>query len=235
MIYRLYFSTASLFIFLYLLLLLGCGAAVIPALDYRTGAEIVTLSTNVSISVVKSDQGLSGNGILAFRRPDQLHLVILSPFGTTLMEMYLKGEQITVVYPGSSIGYVGKISDLPPNELIHGLRLFQWVLDVKPSDIKLFDGVIEKITFSDSTEKIKYKNGLVIFKKISTGEEVYYSDYSVISGVPLPNTFELLFENKERIRLVLDEPEVNSDLEDAVFNPLLNGINILPISELPAN
>ncbi|HEY3415955.1 MAG TPA: outer membrane lipoprotein LolB, partial [Armatimonadota bacterium] len=91
--------------FLYLMtvagLLLSSGCAITPhvALDYTPGVVVETLSSSVSLSIHTTDRSMGGHGYLVFRRPDQLHLVVLSPFGTTMLEAFALGEQITLVYP----------------------------------------------------------------------------------------------------------------------------------------
>ena len=62
-----------------LLLLTACSTAR-PILDYNPEATLETLSAAVSMSVVTADNGMSGSGFMIYRRPDQLHLVLLSPF-----------------------------------------------------------------------------------------------------------------------------------------------------------
>jgi len=214
-----------------LLLLTACSTAR-PILNYTPGATLDTLSAAVSMSVVTADNGMSGSGFMVYRRPDQLHLVLLSPFGTTLMEIFSQGEQVTLLYPGSSIAYVGTIADLPAKGGLQGWRLMRWVMDAAPAPSSALNGTVERPGVQGLPEKVTYENGLVVSKSTADGEQVYYSRYSVAGGVPFAAELELRNAREDRIRIVLDEPEVNSPLEEAVFQPRLEGFRILPLSQL---
>lgn len=214
-----------------LLLLSACSTA-LPALNYSPGASLDTLSAAVSLSVTTADHGMSGSGFMVYRRPDQLHLVLLSPFGTTLLEIFSHGERITLLYPGSSTAYVGRIADLPDKGGLQGWRLMRWVMDADPAGSNDVNGTFERIGLQGVAEKVTYQNGLVTEKRTNNGEQVYYSRYSVVGGVPFAAELELRNAQEDRIRIVLDEPEVNTPLDQAVFQPHLEGITILPLSEL---
>ena len=214
------------------LLLLAACSTVRPALDYKPGATVDTLSAAVSLSLTTVDSGMSGNGFLVYRRPDQLHLVLLSPFGTTMIEIFSRGEQITLLYPGSSTAYVGRIADLPEKGGLQGWRLMRWVMDAEPSVITGQNGTIERIGTEGIVEKVTFENGLVTVKSTKKGEKVYYSRYTVAGGVPFAAELDLRNKQDDRIRIVLDEPEVNTPLDEAAFQPRLEGMKILPLSEL---
>jgi outer membrane lipoprotein-sorting protein len=214
------------------LLLLAACSTTRPALDYTPGATLDTLSAAVSMSVVTADNGMSGSGFMVYRRPDQLHLVLLSPFGTTLMEIFSQGEQVTLLYPGSATAYVGTIADLPEKGGLQGWRLMRWVMDAAPSPSSETNGTVERAGVQGLPEKVTYENGLVVSKSTADGEQVYYSRYTVAGGVPFAAELELRNAREDRIRIVLDEPEVNTLLEEAVFQPRLDGIKILPLSLL---
>lgn len=214
-----------------LLLLTACSTTR-PALDYTPGATLDTLSAAVSMSVVTADNGMSGSGFMVYRRPDQLHLVLLSPFGTTMLEIFSQGEQVTLLYPGSSIAYVGTIADLPAKGGLQGWRLMRWVMDAAPAPSSETNGTIERPGVQGLSEKVTYENGLVVSKSTADGEQVYYSRYTVAGGVPFAAELELRNAREDRIRIVLDEPEINTSLEEAVFQPRMDGVKILPLSLL---
>lgn len=214
------------------LLLLAACSTVRPTLDYKPGATVDTLSAAVSLSLTTVDSGMSGNGFLVYRRPDQLHLVLLSPFGTTMIEIFSRGEQITLLYPGSSTAYTGRISDLPEKGGLQGWRLMRWVMDADPSVKTGHNGTVERIGADGIVEKVTFENGLVTEKSTEKGEKVYYSRYTVAGGVPFAAELDLRNKKDDRIRIVLDEPEVNTPLDEAAFQPRLEGMKILPLSEL---
>ena len=217
--------------FVPLLLLSACSAS-LPALAYNPAVSVETLSAAVSLSISSADLNLSGSGFLVYRRPDQLHLVVLSPFGTTLMEVFARGERITLLYPGNSTAYVGHIDELPDKGGLQGWRMMRWIMDAAPSSSVGFKGTIERTGVNGRQEYVTYDNGLITTKKNGEGDQVYYSRYAVVNGAPLAAELDLRNSRNDQVRLVLEEPEVNTPLDEAAFLPMLDGITILPLSAL---
>lgn len=215
-----------------LLLLTACATMPTAVIDYQSGTFVETLSSAVSISIHTSDRSMSGSGYLLFRRPDQLHLVVLSPFGTTMMEVFAVGERIALIYPSSSTAYLGNFDELPDIGGLQGWRLMRWIMDADPSPDKSFSKTVERINKLGFSEKVTFENGLVKSKESSAGDQVYYSNYLVAGGVPVAMELELRNMKDDRIRIKLDEPEVNEALEEAVFEVRLEGMTILPLSAL---
>lgn len=213
-----------------LALLAGCATGRVPA-DYRAGAVVESLSTSVSLSVSTSQQGMSGHGYLLYRRPDKVHLVVLSPFGTTLMEVFGNGDRVTLVYPSKQTAFTGRFDELPHDAGLQGWRLMRWVMDADPVP-GVADGTIERTGAGGEKEKITLKNGLITAKVSAAGDKAYYERYSVVDGVPLAVLIDLRTPTDDRIRLVLDEPEVNRPMEDDLFVPRLEGMTLLPLSAL---
>lgn len=215
-----------------LLLLSACATFSQPPLDYRSGAVVDTLSSAVSLSVHAADSSMGGSGYLVFRRPDQLHLVVLSPFGTTVMEAYALGDRITLLYPSRSTAYVGRFDELPVKGGLQGWRLMRWVMDADPREDKTVNETVQRINKLGFSEKVTYEHGLVTSKVSAAGDHVYYSRYAAVNGVPVAAELDLRNANDDRIRIVLDEPEINTPLDDAVFIPHLDGLTVLPLSAI---
>lgn len=215
-----------------LLLLTACVTVPTPPLDYRPGAVVETLSSAVSLSIHAADSRMGGSGYLLFRRPDQLHLVVLSPFGTTMMEAFALGDRITLVYPSRATAYVGNFDELPDKGGLQGWRLMRWVMDADASGELPLSGTVERTGKPGFSEKVTYENGLVTAKESSDGDQVQYRNYSVVNGVPVAMELDLRNDRGDRIRIVLDEPEVNTRLDDAVFTPQLDGLTVLPLSAI---
>ncbi|MDD2310334.1 MAG: lipoprotein insertase outer membrane protein LolB [Desulfuromonadaceae bacterium] len=215
-----------------LLLLTACATVPAPPLDYRPGAVLDTLSSAVSLSIRAADSSMSGSGYLLFRRPDQIHLVVLSPFGTTMMEAFALGDRITLVYPARSTAYVGNFDELPERGGLQGWRLMRWVMDADASGENPLNGPVQRMSKLGFSEKVTFENGLVIAKESSAGDQVYYRNYSVVNGVPVAAELDLRNDRGDRIRILLDEPEVNTPLEDAVFTPNLDGLTVVPLSAI---
>lgn len=191
-----------------------------------------TLSSAVSLAVHTPDSSMGGSGYLVYRRPDQLHLVVLSPFGTTIMEAFALGDRITLIYPSRSTAYVGRFDELPVKGGLQGWSLMRWVMDADPSERKLLSGTVERASRPGFSEKVTYVNGLVTAKESSIGDHVYYNNYSVVNGVPVAAELDLRNRRDDRIRISLDEPEVNTPLDDALFVPRLDGLTVMPLSAM---
>lgn len=219
-------------ILLPLLLLTACATIATPPVDYRPGAVVETLSSAVSLSIHASDGSMGGSGYLVFRRPDQLHLVVLSPFGTTMMEAFALGDRITLIYPSHSTAYVGSFDELPDKGGVQGWRLMRWVMDADPHEDRRFSGTVARVNKLGSTDKITYVNGLVAAKESPAGDHADYSRYFAVNGVPVAAELELRNGRGDRIRITLDEPEVNTPLDNAVFVPHLDGLTIVPLAAL---
>ena len=215
-----------------LLLLTACATISTPPIDYSPGAVVETLSSSVSISIHATDRSIGGHGYLVFRRPDQVHLVLLSPFGATMLEAFALGEQITLVYPSRMTAYIGRFDELPEKGGLQGWRMMRWVMDSDSSNDKRLNSTVERMGKLGFTEKVTFVNGLVTSKVSPGGDQVYYDKYAVINGVPVATEVEMRNALDDRIRLTLDEPEVNTPLDAVAFTPQLDGMTILPLSEI---
>ncbi|HEY4743854.1 MAG TPA: hypothetical protein VIH45_04290 [Desulfuromonadaceae bacterium] len=223
----------SLLRFIPLFLLAACATALPrPGIDYQPGRVVETLSSSVSVSIHTATTMMGGHGFLVYRRPDQLHLVILSPFGTTLMEAFALGERVTLVYPGRSVAYSGLITELPDKDGLQGWSMMRWVMDADPPGDGLVNGTVERVTTQGVRERVTVENGLVTAKVSAAGDKVYYSNYTVINGVPLATEIDLRNARDDRILLNLSEPEVNIRLDDAALLPRLTDMTVLPLSAI---
>jgi hypothetical protein len=76
--------------------------------------------------------------------------------------------------------------------------------------------------------------GLVLKKRLD-GDEVSYEGYRSVDGVPVPSAIEIIDRFGITLRITLDEPEVNTQLDEKVFVPPLDGFTILPLSQIPTS
>lgn len=219
-------------VFVFLVLFSGCATTPPVMLEYRSGSVVDTLASSVSLSIHASDYSMGGNGYMVFRRPDRLHLVVLSPFGTTMMEAFVVGERITLVYPSQMTAYSGRFDELPDKGGLQGWSMMRWVMDADPDGNRLLNGDIERVGKLGFTEKVTFENGLVTSKTSPRGDQVYYGKYSVVNGVPLAAQVEMRNAREDRVRLTLDEPEVNTPLDDSVFIPRLDGMTVYPLAAI---
>lgn len=215
-----------------LLVISSCAHVPKPPLVYNQGAVLETISTGISLSLQTSERSISGSGFMVYRRPDKIHMILLSPFGTTVFEVFALGNQITLVYPSQGVAYTGHINQLPKKGGAQGWSLMRWVMDADPVGRSKMDGTYGRVNNQGSKEDITVINGLITVKSNSDGDKVYYEDYSIINGVPVASEIDIRNKQNDRIRLKLQESEVNTHLDDAVFTPRLDGIKLLPLSEL---
>jgi len=216
-----------------LLLLTSCATAQKPALTFSPGSRLETLSTAVSLSVRSAAGSVSGNGVMVYQRPDRIHLVVLSPFGTTMLEAFAHGEQLMLVYPSKGVAYSGRFDELPDSSGMQGWQLMRWVMDAEPADQSGNNGSVNRALAPGVRETINYESGVVTSKVTSNGNQVFYRDYELVGGVPLARELEIISSRADRIRLKLEEPEVNATLDPTAFTPRLDGITVLPLSEMP--
>ena len=232
MINRMALIVRALLVALFLAVTAGCVSAPRPVLDFTPGAVVATLSSPVSMSIQAADRGMAGHGYLIFRRPGQARMVILSPFGTTIMEAIVSSDRITLLYPGQMTAYSGRLGELPDKGGLQGWRLMQWVMDAEPPGDPSRNGTVERMGKQGFNEKLTFENGLVVAKESQQGDRVYYEKYVVINGVPLATEVDMRNARDDRVSLKLDEPEINTPLDDDVFQPKLDGYTILPLSAL---
>ncbi|GFE61048.1 lipoprotein insertase outer membrane protein LolB [Geobacter sp. AOG2] len=222
-----------LLLLLTLSLVSGCAALTPrPPLEYRTGAQVDTLSAAVSLSITKGEQGMGANGFLLYQRPDRMRMVILSPFGTTLMETVVAGDQITVVDNSKRVAFRGLLAELPQQGEGDTWRQARWVMDVPPPGNSLRDGSVERTNSMGLKERVTFENGLLIAKSLSNGDEAHYNDYVVVNGVPLATEIIMYSHNGDRFRIKISEPEVNAELAPEAFTSHLDNLTLYPLSAL---
>jgi len=203
-----------------------------PSTPLQPGAVVETLSSTVTVSLRTAERNLAARGVMLYRRPDQLRLILLSPFGTTLMEAQLNGEQLTLAYPANGVAYQGQINELPAATGQRGFAMLRWVLDTDMPAGTVATGIVSRPAVRGGIEQVSLQDGLVVEKNLSSGERVRYRNYRSHDGVPLAQELQMESIEGDRIRLTLEEPEVNLGLEDHAFIISLAGLRLLPLSQL---
>ena len=212
-----------------LLLLAACATAPKPVGCPLPGKEVETLQSPVTISVKAGGQSMGGRGFLIYRRPDRFHLVFLSPFGTTLFELFTEGERLTCIIPSKDKVYSGLATELPPDNPLKSWSLMRWVAELPPAAGPV-PGTIPCRTADGRDELISYdRQGLIKKKETPQGDQVFYSDYTEVNGVAVPGTVELHDHNGYRVRIAFEEPEVNLPLDESLLTPDLKGVTPLPL------
>jgi hypothetical protein len=221
------------FSWLALFFVTACAAVPKAPLVFTHGSAIDTLSTSVSLSIHSRAGSMSGNGVMIYRRPDRFHVVMLSPFGSTVLEAFALGEQLTLVYPSQAVAYTGRFDDLPDGSGMQGWRLLRWVMDADPAETTGLNGAVERTGRTGERETVVYGSGLVTAKTSVAGDRVAYRAHELVNGVPFATELEMQTVYNDQIRLVFNDPEINVALDGAAFVPRLDGMNVLPLSILP--
>jgi hypothetical protein len=212
-------------------LLVSC-ATTSPHLSYAPGVRVETLSAAVSLSVSRGEQGMGTGGYLLYRRPDRMRLVILSPFGTTMMEVFVAGDRITIVDLTKSTAFSGLISELPDTGEGDTWRQARWVMEVDTPGSGPLDGTLERVNSSGIRETVTYENGLIVLRRLANGDEARYSGYGMVNGVPLATEIIMHSASGGRFRIKVSDPEVNGELAAEAFTPLLDGLTLYPLAAL---
>lgn len=213
--------------------LCGCQALRTPVeLSYKSGAVVQSLTSNASLSYTSPARSISGSGVLMYRKPDQVRAVILSPFGSVLQEVYISGEQVTIMDVGNSVAFRGSYRDLPVKGDVSGWRYIYWLIDIDPPDPSGSSAQIERINKYGQREKAVFENGLLVAKNSAAGGNVKYARYTAVNGVAVP--LEIIYETVagEFFTIKLEEPEINQQLADTVFIPNLGKFRVYPLSRL---
>lgn len=222
-----------LLVFLISLVLSGCQSLrPHTEIPFINGAIAESLSSNASVSFVSSGKSASGNGFFMYRKPDQMRMVVLSPFGSVLQEVYVSGEAVTIVDTGNGIAFSGSYRDLPEKGDLTAWRYVNWLIDVDPPDVTRGTAVVERVNKFGEPEKAHFENGMLISKSTAAAGFVHYDRYTAVQGVVFP--LEIMYETsaKEKFIIRLEDPELNGSFADGAFTPNLSKLRVYPLSVL---
>jgi hypothetical protein len=210
-----------------------CACAATPMQKELTavhGVALETLQGAVNISLTSAAGQMSGNGVLVYRRPENFRLTVLAPFGQSLLDMIVTGEQVLCLVESRKQGWQGNLQELPDRFGRRLWPLMNWVMEpphpAGPALERTFlrnDGLSERVYYDAA--------GFVQRKVNAYGDEVVYSDYRLVDGVALPHGITLKTAEGNILGLVLDEPEVNRPVDSALFSPPLDRYAILPLAD----
>lgn len=219
-----------LLVFPLLLLFSGCAAKPVPKLVPLHGVAIGTLQGSVSLSLETVAGATGGRGYLFFRRPDTFRLSILSPFGQTLLDLFVTGDEVTCLLPSKKQAWRGAMAELPESLGTRVWPLLQWVVEPPHPAGPALERNFRRP--DGTSEKVQYDGDGFVLRKVNTlGDEVLYGDYHLVEGVAIPWRIEVRTAAGDRLQLLLDEPEVNARLDDELLHPPLEGVEILPLAE----
>lgn len=211
----------------------GCMAhhPAVPV-GYTSGAVVETLSGNASLSYSSHNRSVSGSGFLMYRKPDQVRMVVLSPFGSVLQEIYVSGEMVTIIDSGNGIAFSGNYRELSEKGDLSAWRHIRWLIDIDPPDPSRGSVVTERINRFGEFEKATFENGLLVSKTSISGGHVQYGSYTAIHGVAFPLNIIYDTAAKEKFAMLLDDPEINTTFAEGAFTPDLSKYRVYPLSSL---
>ncbi len=224
---RLFFTTGLLAIFLS-----SCATIPKPVAPVKPGKEVETLQSMVSLSFKNPRGSIGGRGYLIFKRPDRFHLAVLSPFGFTVMEVFVDGDRITCLVPSKDTAYSGALSELSDHNALKGLGMMRRIVD-DTSISDATDGRRVERTGTDGEKEILFfdERGLLQRKENGEGDSIRYNDYRQINGVAFPSAIEMCNRMGDIVKVSFDEPEVNTPVDDAALVPVIDGMKVLPLSD----
>jgi hypothetical protein len=216
-----------------MLVLSGCLATRPPAeLTFTTGAVIQTLASNASLSYKNADRSISGSCYFMFRRPDQIRVVILSPFGSVLQEVIVSGELVTIIDSGNGVVLRGSFKDLPATGDFSAWRSIHWIIDIDQPGASRDTITMERVNRFGDTEKAAFKNGLLMSKIVAGAGQVKYGRYITVQGAAVPLEIEYETVAGENFSLLFEEPEVNIPFVNDPFKPNIDKFPVYPLSRL---
>jgi hypothetical protein len=233
MITRKSFSLAKKLLLIPALLLTfsACATAPQPLPSTKPGKQVETLQSEVSLSVRSGEKQIGGRGYLVFKQPDRFHLAVFSPFGFTMMDLFVAADRITCLIPAKQTAYQGLVSDIPSDNALKGWGMMRWVVEPAPVSEGNQATTQEVITPEGKKEILCYDDrGLLSSKTNEEGDRVVYKDYHDRNGVAFPSSIEISNAKGDSVRLLFDEPEVNQPVDDDVLTPPLEGVDVLPLT-----
>jgi len=218
---------------LLLVMLAGCAPRSLPPLNFTPGAIVESVQSEVSLSFNSPKGSGGGRGYLVFRKPDRAHLVILTPFGTTVLEAFTSGDRLTIVFPSREIAYSGAYDEIPAKAGLQGWKALRWIMEGEPAGAGASRGEVVRVNREGKRETVWYTDaGLLARKLTEDGDEVVYHDYRSVDGVPFPLTIEFRDRRGTTLKIGFDEPEINKTVAESALQPRLDGVTVLSIKRM---
>ncbi|MFZ3208462.1 MAG: outer membrane lipoprotein LolB [Geobacteraceae bacterium] len=212
-----------------LIILSGCSTAPKPLAGLVQGREVETLQSRISVAIRTPGSSQGGRGYLRFKRPGSFHVAIISPFGPTMLELFITGDRITCLLPSKQIAYAGRLAELPEKEGLRSWGLMRWVVEQPPPVGRALSR--ENVMADGRRESVSYgEQGIILRKETEDGYKVSYLDYHVVNGVAFPSVMEISTPQGGTIRIIFNEPLVNQPVEEEALSPTLEGFTVLPFS-----
>jgi hypothetical protein len=214
-------------------ILSGCAPKTVPPLVFTTGAVVESIQSEVSLSFSSPAGSGGGRGYLVYQKPDRSHLIVLTPFGTTVMEAFAGGDRLTIVIPSKEIAYSGTFDEIPTKAGLQGWKAMRWIMEGEPAGSGESNGEVVRVNREGMRETVWYNSaGLVVRKLTEDGDDVTYREYRSINGVPFPMAIEFRDRRGTTLKIGFDEPEINRPVAESALKPRLDGITVLSIRRM---
>lgn len=210
----------------------GCATGPKQREAFIPGSRIETLAAEISLSVITPEGSTGGTGYLLYRRPDRFHVVMLTPFGTTVLEFFARDDRVTVLIPSKGLAYAGSFGDLPAKGGLQGWCMMRWVVEGDPLFVPGVTGAVERTDAGGGTTVAHYDGEGLLRRKTSKDGEAVYLDYRSEGGVPFPSAIEFTDSQGVRVKISFDAPEVNGPVDETALTPNLEGLTLLPLASL---
>jgi len=221
------FKTATLL--LVFLVFSACATVQKPLIGIVPGREVETLQSSITISVKAGEQSTGGRGFLIFKGPDRFHMVVLSPFGLTVLEVFSEDDRLTCLIPSRQTAYSGLFSELPEASALKSLAMLKWVVAPPPGTGPSYGS---RETAEASAARFSLDDQGRVARKVSEqGDQVEYQDYQNINGVAFPESIVIESRFGATVRIVFNEPQINLPVDDSTLAADMEGIRVLPLSE----
>lgn len=214
------------------LTLFGCATVKKPLTGIVPGRNVETLQSAVTLSAKSGEHSSAGRGYLVYRAPDLYHLLLLSPFGQTILEAFGDNDRFTCVIPSRQIAYSGRLSELPETSALKSLQLFKWVMAPSPLPVPA-PALRQEMVLAGVTYYFD-ETGMLERKVSPDGDQVEYEGYRTIEGIAFPETVAISNASGAQVRIVFEEPQLNAPVENAVLSPDISGLTVLPLGEFKA-
>lgn len=205
----------------------GCATVKKPLTDLVPGRSVTTLQSSVSLSATSGERSSAGRGYLVYQAPDLYHLLLLSPFGQTILEAFGAADRFTCVIPSRQLAYTGLLSELPGESALKSLQLFQWVMAPPPLPVPAPPR--QKVEIEGTAYHFD-EVGMLERKVAPSGDQVSYQGYRSIEGVAFAETVVIRNASGAEVRIVFDEPQLNAPVDPSALHPELSGMTVLPLS-----
>lgn len=192
-------------------------------------ATLSTLTANIRFSYAAEGRHGSLRGMLAYRAPDMLRVVLLNPFGTVLTDIVVQQQLLTIVYPAQQSGFEGPVSALPPGVERDLWRAVRWMLE--PAVHHLPDGS-HRLSRAAGSETVTILNGVMVSRERDSGEQLRFDQYTSQSDILFAEVVTYETSAGDRVRFVFDDAVVNESIDDATFILDRRGLRLLPLSTL---